>query len=326
MRPVVVVYEHVTAGGLGRGGAGLVAEGLAMADGLVRDLRDDGRASVRLVRDANLPVPGADVEVLRTRAGRDALAALDTACRGAALAFVIAPETGGALETLTRRVAATKVAVAGSSAKAVAIAASKRRTAAALAVRGVAVVPCYAQDAPPPEHERGGVWVVKPDDGAGCEQTVLASSWAHALSRGRELGLHDPVFQPYLEGEPLSLCCFAGRDGVRVLSVNRQHVECREHALRFRGVTVGLPAAARWNPAAVARAVADALPGLRGAFGIDLLLLTGSPVIVEVNPRLTTSFAALRDVCGVNVATLALDERDAGGIRRARHPEAARAR
>jgi predicted ATP-grasp superfamily ATP-dependent carboligase len=323
MRPVVVVYEHVTAGGVGRPGAGLFAEGLAMADALVRDLRDDGRAAVRLVRDANIPVPSADIELLETRSGREALQSLDRACRGASLAFVIAPETEGALEMLTRRVAALDVAVAGASAAAVAIAASKRHTAAALAVRGVAVVPCYAEDTPPPAYGRHRPWVVKSDDGAGCEHTVLAASWAHALRRRRELAIRNAVFQPYLKGEPLSLSCFAGRDGVRVLSVNRQHVECRDDTLHFRGVTVGLPAPMAWSPEATACAVAEALPGLRGAFGIDLLLEQGSPVIVEVNPRLTTSFASLREVCGINVATLALDELLAGGLPRARDREAA---
>ena len=44
------------------------------------------------------------------------------------------------------------------------------------------------------------------------------------------------------------------------------------------------------------------LPGLRGYIGIDFVLTEGKPFVVDVNPRLTTSFVGLRGVAGFNVA------------------------
>ena len=48
------------------------------------------------------------------------------------------------------------------------------------------------------------------------------------------------------------------------------------------------------------------LPGLWGYFGVDLILSGGGPVVVDVNPRLTTSYAGLRPALGINAAGMVL--------------------
>lgn len=45
--------------------------------------------------------------------------------------------------------------------------------------------------------------------------------------------------------------------------------------------------------------MAEAIPGLEGLFGIDILLTAEGPVVVEVNPRLTTAYAGLRRALGI---------------------------
>ena len=49
-----------------------------------------------------------------------------------------------------------------------------------------------------------------------------------------------------------------------------------------------------------------ALPGLRGYVGVDILISKDEVLLVEVNPRLTTSYAGLRLALGVNPAGLVL--------------------
>ena len=53
--------------------------------------------------------------------------------------------------------------------------------------------------------------------------------------------------------------------------------------------------------------VALAIPELWGYAGIDLILGPDGPVILEINPRLTTSYAGLRSATGENPAALVLD-------------------
>nr|WP_269902909.1 ATP-grasp domain-containing protein [Xanthobacter dioxanivorans] len=50
--------------------------------------------------------------------------------------------------------------------------------------------------------------------------------------------------------------------------------------------------------------MAEAFPGLAGIFGIDILLTPDGPVVVEVNPRLTTAYAGLGPALGRNPAGL----------------------
>ena len=49
-----------------------------------------------------------------------------------------------------------------------------------------------------------------------------------------------------------------------------------------------------------------ALPGLRGYVGVDLVLTDTGPVVIEVNPRLTTAYLGVRAVLDENVAAMAL--------------------
>ena len=44
----------------------------------------------------------------------------------------------------------------------------------------------------------------------------------------------------------------------------------------------------------LAQGIVAAIPGLGGYFGVDLILTGDGPSVVDVNPRLTTSYAGLR--------------------------------
>jgi hypothetical protein len=55
--------------------------------------------------------------------------------------------------------------------------------------------------------------------------------------------------------------------------------------------------------AALARSAAD----LRGPVGVDLVLAAAGPVVIEINPRLTTSWIGLRRIARVSLAGLLLD-------------------
>ena len=49
-----------------------------------------------------------------------------------------------------------------------------------------------------------------------------------------------------------------------------------------------------------------AIPSLRGYVGIDFIQTEEGPMVLEINPRLTTSYCGLRSALGVNVADLVL--------------------
>jgi Predicted ATP-utilizing enzyme (ATP-grasp superfamily) len=52
----------------------------------------------------------------------------------------------------------------------------------------------------------------------------------------------------------------------------------------------------------IAKNIVNCIPGLSGYVGIDLVLSEGGPLVIEINPRLTTAYAGLRQSLGKNPA------------------------
>lgn len=318
----ILVYEHVTGGGLA--GAplppALCRDGDIMLRALVDDLADVPGVEVVTTRDARLPDPGLPARVRRIAAPapcfdaeapsrRDHTPAWLPFCDGVDAVWPIAPESDAVLARHTAAVLTSGRTLLASRPDAIAIAASKRRTSECLARAGVEVVPTV----PLAEFVSGVLprsaegWVVKPDDGAGCEDT----SWLPDANAVRDLArrIDDAVHyvvQPYLSGTPASLSLLC-RDAVAtLLTCNAQQVVRESGVFRFNGVFVGALELERARYAPVATAVAAALPGLWGYAGVDLIDTPRGPVVLEVNPRLTTSYAGLRTALCCNPVALVL--------------------
>jgi biotin carboxylase len=56
-----------------------------------------------------------------------------------------------------------------------------------------------------------------------------------------------------------------------------------------------------------ARMAVKSLAGLRGYVGVDMVLTRKEPVVMEINPRLTTSYIGLRRVVNFNPAQAIID-------------------
>ncbi len=302
------VYEFITGGGLIDHALprSLAHEGELMARALLRDLLDVAGTEVCVMRDARSAVLPSGFEVHVPRSESEALARFAHCVDNADATWIIAPETGGVLERLSAEVLARDRYLLGSRPPAIAVAASKTQTARALAWRGVPVVPVHDPAVDTLLSLTGSV-VLKPDDGAGCVDTRVYADAASALrdweARGRDRRL---VLQPYIEGEAASVSLLV-RDGRAViLSVNRQHVTREGSVLRFHGC--GVNALAPWQPllADLAQGIAEALPDLWGYVGLDLILSEHGAQVLEVNPRLTTSYVGLRESIGINPAAWVL--------------------
>jgi predicted ATP-grasp superfamily ATP-dependent carboligase len=248
------------------------------------------------------PAPGEAVEdfVRRVAPAHDA-------------SWIVAPETGGVLARL--RAAVGAAGWLGCAQEAIACAASKSATLARLSARGVPT-PLDLADG------HRGRWIVKPDDGAGTLATRVHPDRACAeadLAARRAAGA-EATLEPFVEGEALSISMIVGANlagFTRIVAFNRQRIVADADGwLRDEGVQ-----SAAIDPQADPRAqalrglaweVADALPGLRGFVGIDLIWNEErGPVLIEVNPRATTAYVGLSRRLGRNLAADVL--RCAGG-------------
>jgi len=217
----------------------------------------------------------------------------------------IAPETGGMLEAIVEIAHSAGAAVLASGSRALAVARSKTATSSWLAAHGIPVVATAPLVSPPPA-DAG--WVVKPDDGTGAADTRLVADSA-ALARFAATG-QPLVAQPYLRGKPLSLSLLAQEGEAWLLACNRQDVSMTDGVFAYRGSVVGGAEKRRAALEPLARRIAAALPDLWGYIGVDLVDDEDEPRVLEINPRLTTSYAGLARCIGVNPAALVLALRE----------------
>lgn len=319
----LLICEYVTGGGfLGKPlPASLAREGDMMLAALVKDVAGVGGLDIASVRDGRLGDADLPATFRVLAAPDDPWLVWQNAIAAADAVWPIAPETGGALTRLSELVLAAGRTLIGSRPRAVVLAASKLATAEHLAARGIAVVPTVAAQAALngnlPAAPNG--WVVKPDDGAGAESTRLfrrrddMRRWLGAAP-----GRDNFVVQPYVKGSAASLSILCQNGRAWLLSCNRQEVAIENSEFRFRGGVVGGLEQRRPLFEPVAAAIAAAMPDLWGYVGIDVIDGAAGPLVLEVNPRLTTSYVGLGRAIRVNPAALVLGlvDRDLDAIER----------
>jgi predicted ATP-grasp superfamily ATP-dependent carboligase len=309
----VLVFEHLTGGGLEREALSpsLLREGEAMVRALAADLLDIPGVHVGLVRDARLMplvpllehsrlcvIPIDSAGALETR--------LRTLLRDHDAFWPIAPEFDGILERLCRMAEQENRILLTSPSRAVALAASKLATHDRLRNEGIPVVRTVPADR---ADELPFPRVLKRDDGVGCLDTHIANneaSWSEHL--GRASSSLRWVAQPFLSGSSLSLCALFHRGKGLLLSVNAQHVRQACGGFEWLGCTVNRFDDCGGRFQALVDRVARACPELWGYAGIDLLESNeGEARVLEINPRVTTSYAGLRRALGINVAERVLE-------------------
>ncbi|WP_042268022.1 ATP-grasp domain-containing protein [Paraburkholderia heleia] len=330
----IFVFEYLTGGGIdpAHAGAGnladlsaLIVEGRVMRDALVNDLRVLDGVSVSFA-SSRFETVTSPLAHCTAAPGEQMTAFVARVARQHDYAWIIAPECDGLLLHLYDAVGAARWL--GCAKEAIRVASSKSATSACLAAHGIATTPavepgqCLADAA----HggSEGGRWVVKPDDGAGGLDTFVFDRFAQACAEyeARAAAARNPVLQAWVEGEPLSLSLICEDGRAELVSINRQHIgvsamdrsdgagEAQAHAasvLEFDGVSVNqiaLSSEKGRELAALAQRVAQALPGLRGFAGIDVVWHPQrGPVVIEVNPRLTVAYAGLSAALGANLAS-----------------------
>ncbi len=300
----VFVYEFITGGGLGSGPlpASLAREGEMMVHALARDLSAVPGIELVIARDRRLPSAPPPAATLRADGRESPRETFQRGLRMCDAAWPIAPETGGALESLSLQTLEAGRMLLASRPEAVHTAASKLVTTMVLDARGIAAVPTFADPSRVPPLR--GAWVVKPDEGAGCEDTWLLPGADHAR---RWLSDHPGhIAQPWIEGEALSLSLVCSDGAASLLSVNRQRVS-RGERLALAGIEVNARPDSDGSMARLGNAIARALPDLWGYVGVDLVDTPSGPMVLEINPRLTTSYCGIADATGINPAELVLN-------------------
>jgi predicted ATP-grasp superfamily ATP-dependent carboligase len=152
-------------------------------------------------------------------------------------------------------------------------------------------------------------WLVKPEDGAGCEGIQYFPSITAMRDWMQQEGRSQHFFaQAYQPGIAASFCMLC-RDGQAwLLSVNQQHVSMQDDGFVLHGISVnGL--SQYWSRIeTLARKMAKMLPDALAYVGVDVIIDTQNDAlfVIDINPRLTSSYVGLREAMACNPAELIL--------------------
>lgn len=305
----VFIFEHVTGGGLAGQDipASLAAQGAAMLQAVAADFLAAG-CSVRTMLDSRMSLSLGVAEVKSIARPVQLLSAFDSLAAQADAVLVIAPETGGVLERWELRLRQRGIRSLGCEPQAVQLCTDKLALASHLLQAGIPT-PATFEAHEALQHFEGLSFpcVLKPRDGAGCEHTfvcpdaaALARTLAEAGSAAEQL-----VVQPWIPGLACSACVLVQKEGVLPLRGGQQHIiRGNSGALGYAGGSVPLaPDSERRALALACKAIAS-VPGLAGFVGVDLVLGSepAQDHVIEINPRVTMSYIALRELCKRNMA------------------------
>lgn len=330
----ILVYEWCCSGGLAGLDAGedesldrLHAEGLAMFLAVLRDARRDPRCEVTAVVDATRPLTlPAGVRSRSVPVGAD-LFTLTAEAATAETTILVAPETDGLLAS---RVAAVRRAggdVLAADAAFIEVAADKQATVVALAAAGVPV-PAGRLLAAGAEWPTGFARpaVRKPCDGAGGEELIVVPPDAVPPAPSAR----DTRLEVLAAGLPVGVSCLCGPGGVVPLVPLRQRFAAGPGSPYVGGEPLADPELARRAEALAVRAVraVERVAGgrARGWVGVDMILgrtADGrSDRVLEVNPRLTTSFVGHAAGAATSLVRQLIDVAAGQDVRPASNPGA----
>lgn len=298
----IFVYEYLCAGG--PGADSLRAEGWAMLSAVLTDLGRVPGVQLDTILDGECGAePSGPSLVIHspTFPEEDIFRRL---AHAADFTLVIAPECDGLLWTRCRWVEEAGGRLLGPSVDAVKLTGDKLMLARHLQEKSVPVPGIGGRCFPA---------VLKPRDGAGSQATFLVrdeEELAGCAARAEAEGWRgELLLQPFVPGLPVSVALLLGPRQRIALPAATQELSA-DGRFRYQGGRLPLPPKLAERARALALRAAEAIPGLQGYVGVDLVLgeSEGSrDVVIEINPRLTTSYVGLRALAESNLAEAMLD-------------------
>jgi predicted ATP-grasp superfamily ATP-dependent carboligase len=305
----IFVHEYICGGGLAGQALpeSLAAEGRAMWTAALEDFAALPGAEVHTLADRrfDVTVPGVHAQPVGPGDEPAAFGELAAACD---FTLVIAPEFDGLLEARCRRALAAGGHLLGPSAEAVAVAADKPTLDGRLLAAGLPT-PWGQWLRRQGDHMSAEPFpaVLKPARGAGSQGVFLVADragLAAATEAAVSEGVRESVYlQPHIPGRPASIALLVGPEAVAPLMPAFQHLS-DDGRFRYLGGSAPPPPELFERAVDLGRRAVAAVPGLRGYVGVDLILgeTADADVVIEINPRLTTSYVGLRVLSEVNLA------------------------
>lgn len=155
--------------------------------------------------------------------------------------------------------------------------------------------------------------VLKPADGTSCSgvsivrdefQVDAAIAKIKAESKAKRF-----IAQEFINGQAASVSLLCTSTKAQSISLNRQDVTIStpDATSSYEGGAVPFDYWLKQKAFSMAEKVATVFSGLRGYVGVDLVLTEHQAFVVDVNPRLTTSYVGLHEVARCNFSEMMVE-------------------
>lgn len=315
----LLVYEFLSGGGY----AGQVfqtdvlCEGYAMLRALIEDFKTLGHSVTTFVDSRILKFnPPLQADSIIPVSSRDDLCKLlREASRNVDAVYIIAPESNGVLRKLVGDVEECEGNTINCRPEAIEASSNKLNVYERLRRMGIAApetIPVNVQEdikrIKSLARELGFPEVFKPNVGVGSSGLSIVSKEEQvgmAVQKVRDASSEEFfLVQKLVEGLPASVSLISDGEDVLPLTLNAQLVKLAPPNLSssYEGGIVPFNHPRVEEAFKAAQATVKCFRGVRGYVGVDMILTSGGPVVIEVNPRLTTSYVGLRKVLNFNPA------------------------
>lgn len=303
------MFEYITGGGFNKQelSDSLAAEGSLMLNALLENLIRLNSHEVTVMMDWRLTesISMAGINAVVIRSEHDISEEFARLVKQADLVWPIAPEFDGILQNLCQSVASLGKILLTSPTMAVAIAGNKFKTYELLNRHHIASVPTRMLDdtyfSSSDRLRAGGEWMIKPVDGVGCADSYVITN---LLEFERIATRKSPyIIQPHLHGAKTSLSCLFKQGRGWLVCVNLQRFALINRQYHLADIVVNHHSDLGYYQQLIDK-IARVLPELWGYVGIDLIETVEQTWVLEINPRLTTSFVGIYDALGINVVEM----------------------
>ncbi len=279
--------------------AGLLNEARGMLLATIGDFSKCRRIEIWTTWDHRLgPFPMTDIQVEVTHSAEEESAAFNKLVTTADASFVIAPEFHGLLKDRSSQVETSGRRLLGVPSIIVELFSDKLATYEHCRSHGIPTIPTYESFA---TCLSSSFFVHKPRFGAGSVETNrLTHEEAKTARMTSDFG--PMLLQPCVEGESLSVGLIARGDQIDLLPLTRQ-ILSDSQSFKYIGSDLPVFPELQDRVEAIVKQLLRPFPSMTGYLGIDLLYVPSVDelLLVEVNPRLTTSYLAYRQLADENL-------------------------
>ena len=300
----ILIFEYITGGGMidETLPPSLVQEGDMMLSAVVRDFEVRSHHNVSVLRDYRLKTTKISNNDRVINSDDNYIEYLEVLVQHLDALLIIAPETDGILISLCERFSNHDCLLLNSDIQSIKLTSNKYETYKHLQYYDIAQIPTFL----PNEIDalEANQFVMKPVDGVGCENLSLLSNRIELKAAVAQHQCGQFIVQPYINGThaSLSLICWNGE--CLLLSCNEQCIKVENEGFELVKCQVNIFDKHKFE--SFSQKLVHSLPSLQGYIGVDILITEEEILLVEINPRLTTSYAGLSSALGVNPAEMIL--------------------